>query len=250
MQSLRNALIALALSTGIARAQESQGSWDTRRDYASRSQLEALLARLDTANRKDAHEYASIANIRKRLAEGDFQSGDRVLLHVEGEQQLADTFTVNDERALALPTVGSISLAGVLRSELQDYLQGQLARFIREPVMQARVLIRVGVTGEVTRPGYYLVAPSSQIEDVLMAAGGPTKDSHISGLTVQRTDGETWSGELIQRAIADGKSLDQLGLRSGDRLFMPRNSDLGRTIMIVAALVTIPLTIMTLTHWH
>src|SRR3989441_3665954 len=33
----------------------------------------------------------------------------------------------------------------------------EIARFIRDPVVHARALLSVGVTGEVARPGYYAV---------------------------------------------------------------------------------------------
>jgi len=42
--------------------------------------------------------------------------------------------------------------------------------------------------------------------------------------------------------------LDELGVRSGDRLFVPRRGDAARTVTILAALVTIPATIFALTR--
>ena len=37
--------------------------------------------------------------------------------------------------------------------------------------------IRIGVMGEVSRPGFYLVAPTSQVEDAVMAAAGATQNA-------------------------------------------------------------------------
>jgi len=250
MKPIRRALILLVFCASTAGAQDHQLAWDTHRDYTTRPELEALLARLDSAGHKNSHQAANIALVRKRLTDGDFQMGDRILLHVEGEQQLSDTFTVDDGRLLTLPTIGAVPLSGVLRSELENYLHTQVARFIKDPVVHARELIRVGVLGDVTRPGYYLVPPTSQIEDVIMTAGGPSKQSNIGGATIRRADGEFWGSDVVQRAIAEGRTLDQLGIRSGDVLNVPSHSDFGRTVMIIGALVTIPLTIMTIAHWH
>ena len=80
-----------------------------------------------------------------------FQVGDRVLLHVEGDSALSDTFTVVAGPALRLPDIGEISLAGVRRTDLESHLQHELSRYIKDPVVQARALIRVSVTGEVAR---------------------------------------------------------------------------------------------------
>src|SRR2546430_14391553 len=86
-----------------------------------------------------------------------FQVGDRILLHVEGDSALTDTFTVVAGPALRLPDIGEISLAGVRRTDLEAHLTQQLSRYIKDPVVQARALIRVSVVGEVTRPGFYAV---------------------------------------------------------------------------------------------
>src|SRR2546425_11897844 len=86
-----------------------------------------------------------------------FQVGDRILLRVEGDSALSDTFTVVAGPALRLPVIGEISLAGVPRANLEAHLTRELGRFIKDPVVQARALIRVSVLGEVTRPGYYAV---------------------------------------------------------------------------------------------
>src|SRR5438132_5082586 len=83
-----------------------------------------------------------------------FQVGDRILLHVEGDSTLSDTFTVVTGPALRLPAIGEISLAGVRRADLEAHLTRELGRYINSPVVQARALIRLSVLGEVTRPGF------------------------------------------------------------------------------------------------
>ncbi|HTT28282.1 MAG TPA: polysaccharide biosynthesis/export family protein [Solirubrobacteraceae bacterium] len=240
----------IALRVGAAAAQEPSGARDARHEYATRPWLEAQLVRLDSASRKDAREVASAAALHKRLTDGDFDGGDRILLAVEGDRELSDTFAVNERRALLLPNIGEVSLNGVLRSELEDYLRAAIGRYLKDPEIRARALIRIGVIGELNHPGYYFVSPSSQIVDVLMTAGGPTKDSNIHTLTVQRADGQVWGYDEVQRAMADGRTLDELGMRSGDQLVMPRNRESGRTLMLFSVLVTTVLALATLAHIH
>src|ERR1051325_8754871 len=57
-----------------------------------------------------------------------FQVGDRVLLHVEGDSALSDTFTVVAGPAIRLPDIGEISLAGVRRTDLESHLQHEIDR--------------------------------------------------------------------------------------------------------------------------
>src|SRR5207247_8078507 len=89
-----------------------------------------------------------------------FQAGDRILLHVEGDSALSDTFTVVAGPTLRLPNIGEISLAGVRRTDLEAHLTRELSRYIKDPVVQARALIRVSVVGGAHRPGYHAVPVS------------------------------------------------------------------------------------------
>src|SRR2546426_8240875 len=150
-----------------------------------------------------------------------FQAGDRILLHVEGDSALSDTFTVVAGPALRLPNIGEISLAGVRRTELEKHLTRELSRFIKDPVVQARALIRVSVVGEVTRPGFYAVPSDLVVADALMVAGGATKDARVDRLRILRGDASLWSGNALQTEIARGATLENLGIRAGHRIQGP-----------------------------
>ena len=63
-----------------------------------------------------------LMEIERRLSSGDFSVGDQISLQVIGETSLTSTFTVDPGPSLMLPDMPLISLAGVLRSELDDHL--------------------------------------------------------------------------------------------------------------------------------
>ena len=172
---------------------------------------------------------------QKRTA--GFQVGDRILLHVEGDSALTDTFTVMAGPALRLPNVGEIALAGVPRADLEPYLTRELGRYINDPVVQARALIRVSVAGEVTRPGYYAVPIDLVLADALMLAGGATQDARVERLSIQRGNSPIWSGNALQTAIARGATLDELGMRAGDRIQVPGRGDAESNWRIVGIIV-------------
>ncbi|MDD1678421.1 MAG: SLBB domain-containing protein [Methanomicrobiales archaeon] len=178
-----------------------------------------------------------------------FNVGDRILLRVEGEAQLSDTFTVGPGPALTFPVLGVVSLADVPRSAVEPYLTGQLSRFIKHPVVHARALIRVSVLGEVARPGYYAVPTDLVLADALMVAGGPTRDANMEGVRVERA-GERLSPAVTRQALARGATLDDLSLHSGDGIDVPRTPrhDTEGTVRTLAILLTIPATIFGLTR--
>jgi len=154
-----------------------------------------------------------------------FQVGDRILLSVEGDSVLSDTFTVVQGPALRLPEIGDISLANVPRSGLESFLKSELGRYINEPVVTARALIRISVMGQVARPGFYAVPVDLVMPDALMVAGGATPDARLEKLQIIRGNSTVWGAAALQTAIARGATLDQLGVRAGDRIEVPRGAD-------------------------
>lgn len=173
----------------------------------------------------------------------EFQVGDRVSLRVEGDSLLTDTFTVIAGPALRLPVIGDISLAGVRRADVESHLTRELSRYIKAPVVRARALIRLSVLGEVVRPGFYAVATDLVLADALMLAGGLTPNARVDKLRIQRGRDRLWSGDRLQGAIAQGATLDALGLRAGDQVVVPQARDTESTMRIVGVLVSIPLAI-------
>lgn len=154
-----------------------------------------------------------------------FQVGDRILLRVAGDSTLSDTFTVVTGPALRLPMIGEISLAGVQRAEVEEHLTRELGRFIKDPVVEARALIRVSLAGEVVHPGFYAVPIDLVLADALMLAGGATQDARVDQMRIFRGSAAVWEGSGLQGAIARGATLDELGIRAGDRIQVPGQRD-------------------------
>lgn len=243
------ALAALAASAASLRAQ-AFGLGAPRLELEARAeQLEQMAASTAEPAAARAEAGRGAALIRRRLSEGDFKVGDRILLVVEGEPSLSDTFTVGLGAALTLPGIGALSLAGVLRSELQTYLTARLGQHLRDPVVEARAYVRLSIQGAVARPGFYGVPAAALLSDALMAAGGTTAEADIGKLRIERGGRRVWEGKALQQAIAGGKTIDEAGLVAGDQYVMPRRG--GRSAVDVLRfggyLLTIPVTIYTLT---
>lgn len=232
LRSVRVTLAAALCGLGVATlCAAQQGDWEATHIQMSRGALEDLLQRLDESAHSTAyssalraHAVSEAAVVRARLADGDFQTGDRVALRVDGEQELTDTFTVTADRTLTLPVVGSVPLAGVLRSELEARLRDVISKYVRGAVVHARSLVRVAIFGAVGRPGFYTLPSESLVSDALMLAGGPTADAKVREVRIMRGDDEVWGGPALQDAITTGKTLDQISLIAGDRIEVPKSS--------------------------
>jgi protein involved in polysaccharide export with SLBB domain len=168
---------------------------------------------------------SGVSGLAAQTRSTPFQAGDRILLLVEGDSALSDTFTVVAGPALQLPNIGEISLAGVHRSDLEAHLTRELGRYLKNPVVQASALIRVSVVGEVIRPGYYAVPIDLVLADALMLAGGATQTARVDRLSILRGNSALWSGNKLQGEIARGATLEELGVRAGDRIQVPGQRD-------------------------
>ena len=75
---------------------------------------------------------------------------------VFSDRALSQSFTLRPGPTLALPGVGNIDMAGVLRSEVEEFMTAQIAQYIRDPVV--RVESTLGPT-EIRREGQARLIP-------------------------------------------------------------------------------------------
>lgn len=163
-----------------------------------------------------ARSSSTASAIRTRLREGDFRTGDRLVLSVRGEAALTDTFSVRDSVMLKLPNIPGIPLKGVLRSEVEGRLTERLAAYFRDPAVRVSTLVRIGVLGQVLRPGYYQIAADVPLSDAIMAAGGPTPAASPDRTIVRHGSQTLWSAHDVRDLLAAGATLAQLEIHSGD----------------------------------
>src|SRR5256885_13482597 len=162
-----------------------------------------------------------------RAPQGDFELGDQILLEVEGDSQFTHVFSVGPGPALTLPVIGAIPLSGVRRATVEAYLGQQLARYMKNPVVHAKVLVRLGVLGEVEHPGYYAVAAGAVVSDALMAAGGPPNDAEVTAAPIEPEGQRPYHGNALQDAFARRMTIDGVGRRTGDRIIRAQRAEPG-----------------------
>ncbi|HEX9085491.1 MAG TPA: SLBB domain-containing protein [Gemmatimonadaceae bacterium] len=224
-------LIFLASRAAESGAQSAPGPLVSRAeltDAATRAEVAA------TTGDPAAHAQNAVvaAAIRQRLRDGDFQVGDRVVVTIISDAVHRDTLVVRSERSLELPGMIMVSVAGVLRSELQQRVSTEVLKYVKAQQIEVTPLIRVGVMGAVARPGYFAFASDIPITDAIMGAGGPTGAADVGRSIVRRQNQEYRSAGETSKAISNGLTLDQFGLSAGDELVVGQRRDLGASTLI------------------
>jgi len=228
---------------------------DTRRAQADRVELQASLIQIDSvlnspgysSRIRDAKKREAVL-IRDRLAEGDLQVGDQLILTVLGEAPFSGTFTVGAGRTLSLPGVPDIPLRGILRSEAQDYLTNQLRNYVRDPSVRVQALIRMSILGAITKQGFYQVPADLLVSDAIMVAGGPLASADPNRTMVRRAGNVILQEEEIKAAIIAGRTLDQLNLRAGDEIMVDEKVVARKGTISVLAVLSLAMGIVYMTQ--
>lgn len=219
---------------------------------ATRAQLTSRrdsLARFDTNGDAGRARRDEINEIQRRLVTGDFRAGDRFLIQdlllaraTDRSGAVGDTVVVRDGVAgpvFSLNTWADASLRGVLRAELPATVENYERTYVRDPRLRVMPLTRVSITGGVPRPGYYTVDPDRQLTDALTLAGGPGASNQKKGrISILRGSKQMYDTKAVQTAIREGRTLDDLGIRSGDevRVDEPKQSHFPSATTIFFAL--------------
>jgi hypothetical protein len=252
---MRRAGIGVILTLLAAASLEAQEALPQQpeRLYISRADLTSLLDYYDKSAASPAYgprlkERAEFEGqqVRTRLEQGDYQVGDRIVLSVYGQQALTDTFTVESGQVIRLPELGDVELQGVLRSELEPKIDSFVARYLRQPRVASRSLMRLQCEGSVARPGFFTMPSETPLPDAVMQGCQPSGNVKLDNIQVTRQGRRLLSGEVLQNALANGRTLDELGLKQGDRIVVPQGHPLGNAESAVRTfgyLLAIPLTL-------
>jgi len=212
---------------GLLAAQEDRPV-DVKKPQATRAELKAALASIQQVISSPGYskslrkaKEAEATLVQTRLEEGDFQVGDQIDVAVVNEKDLTNKFTVLQDRTLSFPQLPAISLRGVLRSEVREYLTAEISKYVKNPQVTIQgSYIRLSIIGAVNKPGFYTLPADQLVSDAIMQAGGPNGEPKLDKSVVRRNGKDVVPEGELAKAIQDGASLDQLNLHGGDELVL------------------------------
>jgi polysaccharide export outer membrane protein len=158
--------------------------------------------------------------------------GDMIAVRIQGQPEYSkDQLKVSPVGAIYLELLGDVAVAGMTLEQARDYLAKELSEYLKDPKVTVSLIeavsAKVGVIGEVMRPGILVMARPMNLLDAITDAGGFSNTGSKSDVEVIRllADGSRTPMRINVKRILEGKSKpeDNIMLQSGDVVYVHGN---------------------------
>lgn len=167
--------------------------------------------------------------------------GVRIMFYNIQEKITGDYF-IQIDSTLQLPYIGNISCSGRTYDAIKNEIFRKYDSLYKEPELTIQPLYKINILGEVKTPGYYYITGYEKLAGIFAMAGGETTDADVEGIYIIRENQEIKIGK--KGTAANGGTIGEYGLQSGDRIYVPYRWWVGaRNVAVVisgaAVLVTL-----------
>jgi polysaccharide biosynthesis/export protein len=164
--------------------------------------------------------------------------GDELRLQIWGQINQHGSFVVDRTGSISLPQVGTIHIAGLQFSQVNDFLKSQLARIYRNFDLNVNLgqlrSIQIFVVGQARKPGSYTIGSLSTLLNALFASGGPLPEGSLRDIQVKRGAESVVHFDLYDLLLRGDKSKD-IRLEPGDVIFIP---NVGPQVAVLGSIAT------------
>jgi len=153
--------------------------------------------------------------------------------------QISGDYFIQQDGNLQLPFIGIVKTTNIDYKTIRQTIFNKYSELYKDPALTIQPLIRINIMGEVRTPGYYYVTDIEKMTGILALAGGVTGAAATDDIYIIRNDQEIQlkKSEVIEK----GNTAADLGLQSGDRIFIPRSfwADAGQYGLILSGLAVL-----------
>ena len=158
--------------------------------------------------------------------------GDSVRIVVWRKPEFSGDFVVAPDNTVTHPLFRAVRVGGVPFATAEANLRTFLSRFEENPQFVLEPLIRVSVSGEVTRPQIFATRPETTIGEAVARAGGTTQNGARNRVRVLRfTPGGHQEQVVVDLSDANSTS-GTLPIHSGDQIVVDRRKSFFRDILL------------------
>lgn len=162
-------------------------------------------------------------------------AGDRVRVDIYRIPQYSGEVEVLVDGSLNLALVGSVAVKGLTLEQSSRAISAAYSQYLKRPIVTTTLLsrrpVKIGIAGEVNRPGSYTIPPNdpkaATVTRLLEAAGGTTQIADVRQIQVRRPQ-RSGSDRIINvdlwQLLQTGNLGYDIALRDGDTVMIPTNT--------------------------
>ena len=153
--------------------------------------------------------------------------------------EISGDYFIQTNGTIQFPYIGIIQTDDRTYTDIRDEIFTKFSEFYRDPELTIQPLYKINVLGEVTRPGTYYFTGVEKLSDLLAAAGGETRHSNLNNIALIRGDQKIKI--RAKEILTEGKLLNDLGLQSGDKVYVPKKklSSFRNASVVISAMALI-----------
>jgi len=171
---------------------------------------------------------------RARTEQAVLTPGDSVRIVVWRKPEFSGDFVVAADGSITHPLYRGVQIAGVPFATAEANLRAFLSRFEENPQFVIEPLIRVAVSGEVTRPIVFATRPETTIGEALAQAGGTRETGARNRVRLLRTQPNGQQQQLVLDLQDPKSSAGTMPIRSGDQIIVDRRKSFLRDFLLPA----------------
>lgn len=160
--------------------------------------------------------------------------GDSVRIVVWRKPEFSGDFVIAPDGSITHPLYRTVQVAGVPFATAEANLRAFLSKFEDNPQFVLEPLIRVAVSGEVTRPLVFAARPETTIGEALARAGGTTPNAARNRVRILRLEPSGQQQELTLNLNDTGASSGTFPVRSGDQIVVDRKHSFFKEVLVPA----------------
>ena len=143
------------------------------------------------------------------------------------DKEMSASVTVRPDGNISLPLINDIKAAGLTPDELREEVTKVATKFVEDPTVSVVVKAinsrKVFITGQVAKPGPYLLTDTTTVLQMIAVAGGVAEYAKKGSITiVRRENGKEVVHKFNYKDVSTGKSMAQnIALKPGDTIIVP-----------------------------
>ena len=158
--------------------------------------------------------------------------GDSVRIQVWRRPEFSGDFVIAPDGSITHPLYRTVRVGGVPFATAEANIRRFLSGFEENPQFVMEPLIRVAISGEVTRPSVFATRPETTVGEAMARAGGATQNGARNRVRVIRF---TQSGvqQVFRLDLENSGSTDfSIPVRSGDQIVVDRKKSFTKDILL------------------